>query len=404
MRAHASAFSFAAGVPLLLLVGCAGSAAEGAREFVTRFDTVAGVVHVRSAGEAPAARLDRIASIGVLGGVGDPGPDEFGTITSVVADRDGFIYVADAQAAEIRVFDETGRHTRTIGRRGEGPGEISSLYSLGWIGDTLAVLDPGNVRIGLFTRSGRWLGHFQHQPITGPVDWVRLHWVGDDGVATLALPAAGGAGRSLLFLRYRVGQEEPDTVRLAEEPEDLPRLGMRCPHTSGGGISFFTPPFAPRLLQTFTPAGAHVAARTDRYRIAFLDHGGDTLRIVAREIEPVPTDEAEWEDGLEDYREFRRNDPGARCEPPSVRRPAHRPPLRHVLFGPDGRMWTEIASADGFDVELFDADGRLLLRAPAPHRSTRVVPFARGNRYYIVAEDSLGAQSVEVYRIVSDPN
>ena len=43
----------------------------------------------------------------------------------------------DQQAAEVRVFDSSGQHVRTIVRRGEGPGEIGDANGIFLSGDTL---------------------------------------------------------------------------------------------------------------------------------------------------------------------------------------------------------------------------------------------------------------------------
>src|SRR6185436_3773336 len=48
----------------------------------------------------------------------------FSSIGSVAVDREGNVYAFEVQAAEIRVFTPAGRALRTIGRRGDGPGEF----------------------------------------------------------------------------------------------------------------------------------------------------------------------------------------------------------------------------------------------------------------------------------------
>jgi hypothetical protein len=48
----------------------------------------------------------------------------------IAVDDDGNIYVGDAQQACIKVFDKAGAYLRTIGRRGQGPGEMSWVESV----------------------------------------------------------------------------------------------------------------------------------------------------------------------------------------------------------------------------------------------------------------------------------
>ena len=68
--------------------------------------------------------LDTVVTIGGLDG---PGVGAIGRMSSVAIDRRGRILVWNAGGAEIAVFDMTGGFVRTVGGRGEGPGEYSSI-------------------------------------------------------------------------------------------------------------------------------------------------------------------------------------------------------------------------------------------------------------------------------------
>jgi len=61
------------------------------------------------------------------------------------------LYVADTQAHQIKVFDLTGRLVRTIGKRGEGPGELNYPTYLALSGGKLIVADTMNARVQMFT-------------------------------------------------------------------------------------------------------------------------------------------------------------------------------------------------------------------------------------------------------------
>jgi DNA-binding beta-propeller fold protein YncE len=61
------------------------------------------------------------------------------------------LYVADSAAHDVKVFDEhDGRLLRTIGRRGEAPGEFNLPSHLAFVGDELYVTDTLNSRIQVF--------------------------------------------------------------------------------------------------------------------------------------------------------------------------------------------------------------------------------------------------------------
>jgi hypothetical protein len=83
-------------------------------------------------------------------------PDEqFGRVADVLPLADGGVAVADAQAAEIRLFDEGGRYRSSLGSEGPGPGEFRSLTTLGRLtGDTLAAFDAALGRVTRFGPDG----------------------------------------------------------------------------------------------------------------------------------------------------------------------------------------------------------------------------------------------------------
>lgn len=75
--------------------------------------------------------------------------------TGVAYDPQGRrIYVADTAAHDIKVFDEDGRHLRTVGRRGEGPGEFNFPTHLVFARGELYVTDTMNSRIQILREEG----------------------------------------------------------------------------------------------------------------------------------------------------------------------------------------------------------------------------------------------------------
>ena len=76
-----------------------------------------------------------------LGGPEARGDYAFGNGIRFVVDEEASIYVLDTQDAHIKVFDKTGKYVRTIGRKGQGPGELSIVP-----GRSLLTAWPANSR------------------------------------------------------------------------------------------------------------------------------------------------------------------------------------------------------------------------------------------------------------------
>ena len=379
-------------VLVLLQISCGGSGSAGSGVRIET-DTVGAVEYVRSYGVTPEWTLELVTRIGSLEG----GPAEFGRIRSVVADREGRIYVADNLANEVRVFTADGSYVSTIGRRGEGPGEFGDLYSLAWLDHELAVMDPRNARIGRFSINGEWIDGIRYFPISGPSTFIRLHPLAEHGFYAPVL--APGYDR-LPFVRFTTSGPA-DTIAAPATPEAAKTYGLRCDRPDGG-IQFISIPEAPTTVFAFPPEGRRVAvAWTEDYSIATLDPTGDTIQVIQREHEPIPYPDELWREAMEPYVDMQSQFPGTRCEPASPERPQSRAAIRGILFDESGRMWVEVATSDGFAWEVFDRDGTVVGRANAPVRLPTVPPYVRANHLYQVEVDSLDVQYVGVYRMES---
>jgi hypothetical protein len=94
-----------------------------------------------------------------IGSVDDPA-QALTEIRAVDVDARGNIYVTQPRDAVIRVFDATGKAVRTMGRRGQGPGEFTGISHIGFRGDTFFVSDFSQRRTSLFAANGAFIRSF----------------------------------------------------------------------------------------------------------------------------------------------------------------------------------------------------------------------------------------------------
>ena len=372
---------------------------------VTTIDTVAGVELVHNAGAPPSWTLIEILTLGSAGGTEAAADDEFGRVSTVIADDSGYVYVADANATEIRVFDAGGTLVRRIGRRGSGPAEYQELQSIGWLGDTLAVLDPGNARLGLFLKSGEWLDHRPYLPLYG--DGIRLHSTGlGELYMPFFMPSASRSG--LVYLQQtRSGPGDtitsdvalPGSAAVDELRERQRSLYVICRHSGGRGISSYSATLAPQSIVMPAPAQSRAVAWSSQYRISFLKGAGDTVRVVDRDLAVRAITDEDWLMEEQKYLEFLDTFTDETCEPRSLPRPDQRRIILSISFDDSGRMWVERETTSGRAFDAFDGAGRLLGTVASPDRLDRVPPFIRGDRMYLVVTDSLEVEYVKGYAI-----
>jgi hypothetical protein len=95
-----------------------------------------------------------------LGGPDAQGEYAFGAIRNFVVDDDGSLYILDEQNSHIKAFDASGKYLRTIGRKGQGPGDLDGPYylTLNRTAGELGVLQLSR-RISFFKTEGTFLRH-----------------------------------------------------------------------------------------------------------------------------------------------------------------------------------------------------------------------------------------------------
>lgn len=98
-------------------------------------------------------RIDRI--------IGDDDTEiYFDRINEIIPDGDGNLYVTDDRRRDIQHITSAGELIRTIGSRGEGPGQFREISSVTLNGDSLVVHDAHSMRVTVFTRDGRLLNTY----------------------------------------------------------------------------------------------------------------------------------------------------------------------------------------------------------------------------------------------------
>lgn len=82
----------------------------------------------------------------------------FSEIMSAQVDEEGNIYVLDSKEACVKVFDKDGKHLRTFGKRGQGPGELQFPTRMHLkAGKELMIYDGGNRRLSFYSLNGKCL-------------------------------------------------------------------------------------------------------------------------------------------------------------------------------------------------------------------------------------------------------
>lgn len=338
----------------------------------------------------------RLAQMARIGSADSEGPDMFGQIVDLAIDPLGRVWVADAHAHEVRVFEPNGRHLRSFGGKGGGPGEFAQLAGMDFAPDgRLWVQDPENARWSVYDTAGALITTHPRPAGVGMVPWPggfdrsgRLYDIGP-------VPAAGGqVGHGIV--RLEPGLHPSDTLPLpAFDGEFFEVVTGDRAHRN---IQRVNVPFTGSQVWRVDPEGSVWTAETDRYQLFRHAFAGDTTRIVERRQSPVRVSASEMSEVVKSYQWF--VDMGGKLDRSRI--PGQKPPFDSFFFSPDGHMWVVPTQGEDQPVrfDIFDPEGRYLGRVTGTERILPVpAPVVRGDVFAAVAQDQAGVPSVVVMRI-----
>lgn len=141
----------------------------------------------------------------------------FSSIDGLDVDDNGHIYVLDGRAAEAKVFSQDGEYLRSIGGRGQGPGEMQRPLFLQITADNeLVVHDYATQHFIYFSLDGQFLRQRANWKTEHPAQPVKIDQQGNlIGLEILAPPPMGGK----ILRKYNSNFEQ--IMTLAEQPPDM---------------------------------------------------------------------------------------------------------------------------------------------------------------------------------------
>ena len=303
----------------------------------------------------------------------------FGQVRGIAVDATGCLYVADDKNIHIKVFDGKGVYLRTIGRQGQGPGEIGSPYDV-FINSRGEVLVPDgkNYKLHFYSTLGLSLkdvtfgNRFPMASVLGPRDELYVQSFGGD------------FGTGTYFELARL-DEDLNPVAVLNRV-DIPPGPLK--ESLDGKVPLFCVRGDGSFVMGF--------GKRDEYRIDVLDPGGRLSRIISRDFDPV----AIPKDLLEKAKQSR--PPGMPGEIPT-----RFPPYLRLAADDEGRIFALTPPYDpegrSFTWDVFDAEGRFLaiVRLPGSGRLLADMTNSllwKAGKLYVVEEDEDGYHLIKRYR------
>jgi len=326
----------------------------------------AGITVVANRGDARGARLGwRVGGSPIvdIGGGSGAGPYRVVAATRL---GDGRIVVASAGANALELYAPDGRHLRTIGRAGGGPGEFRALFWVGRLpGDSIAAWDAALGRLSVFTPSGDFARSVAPAASLGL--FPQAAGVFGDGRVLVAVRSAdAGSGSGV-----RVQRDDVSYVALGADGRvqpigRFPGTEMLLSGGSGGGLLMRPLPFGRQTVAAARGERVYVGTG-DGFELRGYEPGGGLRAIVRAEYAPVPVTPRAIRDyrrtlvtlGAEGDSRMRRQQDEMLEQAPY---PRQMPPFTELQVDPDGNLWTRDANAPAAHTArwtVFSPEGRL---------------------------------------------
>jgi hypothetical protein len=341
-----------------------------------RIENVDGVtvVHnpVRPKTEDRVLVLEEELSIGQEGG----GPEYlFSGIGGLAVDTAGAIYAIDTREAAVRVFDKNGVYLRTIGRKGQGPGETQYPVFVQVVAPgELAVYDYSAARMLFYSLDGVYLRQKMTSRAVLPIG------LDSEGrlIAQYILAPPPKGGKVLMRFDPDYGSDQ-ELAREDMGPDRVFDIGR------------------PSCYAALSPDDTIIWGDSREYQLYMLSPEGKLLKRIVKETRPRAITEAERDGYRNKYADALKF--GMQL---SFR--ARFPEFSGVFFDDKGRLFVRTyeraaGSPDSFTYDVFAPDGVYESKVAVPATLDRISVWKDG-RIYTVESDEGGLPLIKRHKVV----
>jgi hypothetical protein len=292
----------------------------------------------------------------------------FSRISGIAVDNEERIYVLDYKEAEIKVFDRNGDYLKTIGRAGQGPGELASPYSICVTEQgQIMIQDLNNHRILFFSLDGKYLRSISTAELIMVGSWV------DSKGNIIGLVSTSGPEMQILELK--------------KFNQKLNPLNSFYSFSRSRVSSGFNP-FMPELCWAVDRNDFIICGYPESYEIQIFNSEGKTERKIIKDYESVRITPDEIE-------RAKKRLPG----PMKLNAPKYHPAFQNLTVDDEGRIfvqtWEKTKEKSAYYFDVFDSEGRYVAKLPMEFRPR----IWKKGKLYTIEKDEEGYQYIKRYKV-----
>jgi hypothetical protein len=295
----------------------------------------------------------------------------FSEIRSIAVDEAERIYVLDMKEAHVKVFDQNGTYIRTIGKKGQGPGELNLAFSIHITSQNELVVEDYNSRLAFFSSEG---------------EFKRNLSIAKERLSRIDIDSYGNIIGNVIIReeenpRYEFKKFDSELNYLHSFGSSLlPSASMRR-----GGYN----PFMAFHMCYINKNDQVVYGYPEKYEIKIYDKEGNVIRKIMKEYDPVEITKEEIKEETEVLPQDTRL---------SISK--YHSAYRRFIIDDVGRIfvwtWERVIDGEGYYYDVFDSEGKYIVKIPLETRPL----VLKKKKLYTLEEDDEGYQAVKRYKVI----
>jgi hypothetical protein len=298
--------------------------------------------------------------------------------------EDGTIYALDVKDRKVKVFDKDGKFLFSIGKPGQGPGEIGIPSNLQiTTANELMLEDAANRRLSYFSLDGEFLRN-QNMADKG----LGLTTLIPDGKGNYAGRQMGVEGQELYFELKKFDKDLNPLFTVSKMQFQIP--------VPGSGVKINIMDFI--TVYAFDSQGLLYYGPNTEYEIQVYGPQGKHVKSIQREYDPVKVEQEDIDQIMDRMSAFSGLGGGANITD-LIEFPDYFPPYQAFLLDDQDRMyvrtWNKGEDKGAYWVDVFDQQGRFFTRFPTKLE----LQIIEGDKAYGVEENEDGFRVIKRYRM-----
>lgn len=290
----------------------------------------------------------------------------FSQLRDITVDDAGNIYVLDIKEANVKKFSKDGEYIKSIGKKGQGPGEIGmpAFITISKQNE-IVVEDPMSRRFAFFSFDGDFIKNLSFAKMS---------------LVQIELDKEGNIIGGTIDMKKQVYE-----VRKVSPEIDFICSYGSSPLSRNPQISN---PFKPMLRWAVLPDDTVVCGNAEEYMLEVYNPNGEIIKKILKDYDPVKITEEEIEEKKKEAH------PGRKLEIPT-----HHGPFYWFTVDDEGRIFVrtykKASDGNGYYYNIFDKDGKYL----ADILLMALPQVIKNNMIYTIEENQAGFHVVKKYEL-----